>query len=627
MYKNIEDYGIIGNCRSCALVSDDANIEFCCLPNFDSNALFCSLLDEHKGGYFKITPRRGTYKSNQRYKVSTKGDPNKEEPNQTNILKTFFFNQAGNVVVTDFMPITIEQDRLNDVPAQGLKIVRKVKSLLGDHEMSLVLKPTPEFVQEKATIRQEEGRVVIEDGQYVYVLYTQYLPRIEDDCIYIDFELKSDEDTFFSLAQYEHTSLIPDVTKEEFHEIYRLTEEYWEWWMSKCNYSGKYTKEIQRSALALKLLTFRSTGAILAAATTSLPEKIGGPYNWDYRFTWLRDASFTLQAFIGLGYLEEAERFFKWLESVCLLSDTIPQIMYGIHGERDLEEHILDNLEGYKGSAPVRTGNAAAMQLQFDIFGEILQAVSVYIDEGAHIEPGMQSFVKKLVDYCCVYWKEKDASIWEGRSEYAHHTYSKLSCWVGIDKGIKIAKKINLDVNIAFWEKTKHEIKKDILENGYNEEMGTFIDTYGSDNIDASLLAISLVGFLPANDPKVLSTLEQVMQKLVIEWFVLRTSDQADELKQGEGAFFMPTLWLIDNLTLLGRTAEARVWLDKILHTSSPLGLYAEEFDPFAKVQLGNFPQAYTHLSLINSILMLESAIDRKAKIAVMQLGMQEISM
>ncbi|MBI2012078.1 glycoside hydrolase family 15 protein [Candidatus Daviesbacteria bacterium] len=596
MYKPISSYGIIGDCRSSALISDDGSIDFCCLPNFDSAAYFCSILDDRKGGFFKIAPKNGGYQTNQIYKGNT------------NILKTYFFNELGNVVVTDFMPITIEMDEKNYIPKFGLKIVRKVRALSGDHDMVLTLKLTPNWVLTKAKIEIKRGAVFFEDALYRLVLYTLYPPKIQNDTVTLNFKLKEKQDIFFGFSIYQKEDKIPKYSKDDFHKIYKETEAYWQWWISKCSYEGPYLEIIQRSALTLKLLFFESTGAIVAAPTTSLPEKIGGKFNWDYRYSWLRDASFTVYAFLGLGYVKEAERFIEWLEKVCLKKDAPPSIMYGLHGDEKFEEIELSNLSGYKNSKPVRLGNGAAHQKQFDIFGEVLTAIDLYINAGGDLNEAMKGFVKKLVNYCAIHWKEKDDGIWEGRGEEKHHTYSKLMCWAGVDRGIRIAKKLSIVADIKSWEKTKEEIKKDILENGFNKKINAFVDTYDSEIIDASCLNIPIVGFLPASDPKVLSTLNQVMQKLVIDWFVLRTSNEKDKLKKGEGAFFLSTFWLIDNLSLLGRVDEAKVWLNKITHDSTPLGLYAEELDPFTKEHLGNFPQAFTHLGLINSILNLHQA-------------------
>lgn len=607
-YKEISQYGVIGDCRSAALISDEASIDFCCLPNFDSGAYFCALLDAQKGGFFQIAPRTGKYKSNQRYKRSTKGVRGSGYQNQTNILKTFFFNHWGNVVVTDFMPLTIQMDQQDAVPKYGLKIVRKVKALRGTQPMRAVLKVTPDFARIKPTITQQPGTVCVDDGTHILVISSPYEATVKGDTITLDFDMAEHEEVYFGVSYYKKQDTPTYPTQKDMAVIYGETETYWEWWMSKCSYVGPYREIVQRSALALKLMIFEPTGSIVAALTTSLPEKLGGSFNWDYRFTWLRDASFTIYTFIGLGYLKEAERFMQWLEAVCLADSEMPKIMYGVHGEKQLDEQELPHLEGYMGSAPVRIGNEAAEQKQFDIFGEVLNSIYLYITAGGTLSDAMKGYVVRLVDYCCRHWSEPDAGIWENRGGYRHHTYSKLMCWTGVDRGIRIAEALSLKADVARWKQTKEEIKAELLEKGYNKKLGAFVDAYGSTFIDASLLNIPIVGMLPASDPRMLSTIDQVLQELEVNWFLLRTSDNVEWTKQGEGAFFLPTFWLIDNLSLQGRTAEAKVWLDKMIRDATPLGLYAEEYDPVSRIHLGNFPQAFTHLGLVNSILTLEQA-------------------
>lgn len=603
MYKSISDYGIIGNCRSCALVSDEGSIDWMCLPDFDSDAQFLNILDDEKGGFFKVTPI-GFYKSHQKYKENT------------NILKTYFFSQKGSISLTDFMPLSLEEDESGDVAEYGTKIVRLVKALKGSHEFELKLKLTPEYALGEVKIEVSDGKVVIQSQKHKYVLYKKHhrVTISSKKVISVKFRLNEGEQEFFSLDFWPLKTTPKNYTKGEINahlaRLYKKTTLFWQKWVKKCNYTGEYKPQIVRSALALKLLTYTPTGAILAAATTSLPEKIGGSLNWDYRYTWLRDASFTVYAFLGLGYVKEAERFIGWLEEVCAKeNDQILKIMYGIRGDEELHEKDLGYLKGYMKSKPVRIGNGASNQKQFDIFGEVLSAISLYVNYGGTISEPVKGFVKKLGDFCCAHWKEKDAGIWEARHGEKHNTYSKLMCWVGLDRGIRIANQLKLkNVDVKRWEATKQEIKEDILKKGYNQKLQSFVAYYGSDVLDTSTLNIPVVGFLAADDPKVLSTLDQVMQKLVVDWFVLRTSDTANKLQEGEGTFFLSTFWLVDCLSLLGRVDEAKVWLDRIIHYATPLGLYAEEFDPLTKSHLGNFPQAFTHLGLINSILNLNQA-------------------
>jgi GH15 family glucan-1,4-alpha-glucosidase len=597
MYRPLADYGIIGNCRSCALVSKTGSIDFCSLPDFDSEAFLLSLLDDDKGGYFKLTPT-GFYQTHQQYVENT------------NVLETIFFNHNGRVSLQDFMPVG-----KNNLPKEyGSKIIRLVKAVRGNHSFDLILKITPDFAREKILISKNKNQVLIRSLKYVWVLNKKHHNvTFKDNLITIKFDLKAGEQEFFSLSFYPVNAIIPSYTPDKINQHlaakYDRTIHFWQNWAARCRYEGVYRPQVIRSVLALKLLTFSPTGAIVAAATTSIPEKIGGGLNWDYRYTWLRDASFTLYAFLGLGYTEEANAFMDWLEKVCIKEGATLNIMYGIHGEEELKEKELPHLDGYMKSKPVRIGNGAAHQKQFDIFGEVLTAINLYINAGGELSEPMKGFVKKLVEYCCIHWKEKDAGIWEGRGEDQHHTYSKIMCWTGVDRGIRIAKSQKIrDVDFVKWEKTKTEIKDDILRHGYDKELGSFIAHYGSKSLDTSTLNIPMVGLLPANDPKMVATLDKVMTTLTIDWFVLRTSDTENKLQEGEGTFFLSTFWLIDCLSLLGQTDEARIWLEKVISIATPLGLYAEEYDPITKNHLGNFPQAFTHLGLINSVLNLTKA-------------------
>jgi GH15 family glucan-1,4-alpha-glucosidase len=596
MFKPLSEYGIIGNCRSIALVSDEGSVDFACLPNFDSAAYFCSILDDEIGGFFKIAPQ-GFFQTNQKYKPDT------------NILKTYFFNQNGSVSLTDFMPILRSQEESNSIPEYGIKIVRKITALKGDHKIDLVLKVTPDFAKEKAEIKKEGQSLILSCQETKLVLFGEIKKfKVDNNILTLTFDLKEGEEQFFGLGFYPSFAEYPEYTESHFKYLYKETELFWKEWISQCVYEGQYKDQVTRSALVLKLLTFNPTGAIVAAPTTSLPEKLGGDFNWDYRFTWLRDASFTVHAFLGLGFIKEAAEFMSWLERTCVKEGNGLKIMYGIHGEEELPEAELKHLKGYMNSAPVRTGNGAANQKQFDVYGEVLSAIEQFVEAGGVLSVPMQSFVRKLVDYCCTHWKEKDDGVWESRNGPEHNVFSKVMCWVGINCGLRIFEKLKIKNDFRYWKTTEDLIKEDVIKNGYNEKIQSFSAYYGSTAIDTSTLNIPLVGFLPANDQRVLSTLDQVMRNLVIDWFVVRTADEKDTLKAGEGTFFLSTFWLIDCLTMLGRFDEAKVWLDRIIHDATPLGLYAEEFDPHSKQHLGNFPQAYTHLGLINTVLSLEQA-------------------
>lgn len=605
MYKPISDYGLIGNCRSAALVSNEASIDFACFPDFDSPALFLKILDAQKGGFFKISPILKGVKTYQKY------------IKKTNIIETFFFNPFNSASVSDFMPLTKEQDNLNHIPEYGIKIIRLVKALKGDLNFKLEIKVTPDFAREKSQIKVLKDKVVFVDSKYQLTLHKKHHEvKKNKDMVIINFNLKQGEQEFFGLDFYKKETALMDIKKENINAFYAQaffeTLDFWKAWSSICTYKGEYASEVLRSALTLKLLTFTPTGGIIAAPTTSLPERLGGSLNWDYRFNWLRDSSFTIYALLGLGYLKEARRYMEWIESKCLKSireGSLIQVMYTVRGKEDLEEKTFDHLEGYMGSKPVRVGNGAREQKQFDIFGEVLIAINLYISSGGEISEGLKAFIKELVDYCCQHWREKDAGIWEPRYGYQHNTYSKLMCWAGIDRGIELAKRLKLkDVDLRYWEYEKELIREDILKNGFSEKLNSFVAFYDSSVLDTSTLNIPVVGFLPANDKRVLSTLEKIIENLEEGWFLKRTSDEKNKLQAGEGAFFLSTFWAVDSLSLSGRIHEAKNWLEKIISNATSLGLFAEEFNPNLKLHLGNFPQAFTHLGLINSVLNLRQA-------------------
>lgn len=599
MYTKLSDYGLIGNCRSSALVSKWGSIDWACLPDLDSDAYFCKILDDKKGGYFSIHPV-GFYQSSQIYKE------------KTNILKTDFFNHTGRLILTDYMPISRTQEEKGEIGEFGPKFCRRIKAKAGNHRVRLEIKVTPAFANETPQIEQAGKLLKFTTEKGVLLLSTQLSNlEISKNTVSAEFNLSEGQEKYFFLGFYNKDSIPTELDFESFKETYEETLSFWLWWAGLCRYSGIFQEQVIRSALTLKMLTFAPTGAVVAAPTTSLPEKIGGELNWDYRFVWLRDASFTMYAFLGLGYLKEAVEFMNWLTSTCLANKDQIQIMYGIRGEHNLKEKLLENLSGYEHSKPVRTGNSAFLQKQLDIFGEVLSCITLFINSGGQATQEMRELIVNLVETCLKEWGEKDAGIWEPRHGYQHHTYSKVMCWVALTHGLKLANKLKLPLDTNGIESKLVEIKNDILTQGYDQELGAFVEYYGSKTIDSSNLNIPLVGFLPPSDPKVISTLNVTLSQLTEDWFVYRTNDQADSLKEGEGAFFLSIFWLIDTLSILGRTKEASIWLEKLMYFGTPLGLYAEEFNPKTKEHLGNFPQAFTHLGLINSTLNLNKAIKR----------------
>jgi GH15 family glucan-1,4-alpha-glucosidase len=598
MSAKLSDYGFIGDCRTSALVSNKGSIDWLCLPDFDSDSIFCKILDQDKGGYFSISPV-GNYLSSQIYKENT------------NILKTDFFNYAGRVLLTDFMPISRETEHNRAIAEFGTKIIRRVKAKIGDHKLRLELRVTPGFAKGKVEARAGKNGVIFSfnNQKLIFQHSSELIVKIDQDRLVAEFELREGEEAFFDLSFYSGSSKVEVPTLNRLKEMYVETRDFWTWWAGLCTYRGHFEKQIVRSALALKLLTFNPTGAVIAAPTTSLPEKLGGGLNWDYRYVWLRDASFTMYALLGLGYLREAVDFMGWLEAVCLADEEDIQIMYGIRGERKLTERRLSHLAGFANSKPVRVGNEAYKQKQLDVYGETLVVISLFVQSGGKLSPEMKSLVKKLVDKCIDRWQEKDASIWEPRDGYQHFTYSKLMCWAGIDRGINLANRLKISAPLDSWEETKKEIEMDILTNGFDPELGAFVQSFESKTLDSSSFTVPILGFLPATDPRVAANFDTTSTHLNRNWFVYRSNDQKDALKQGEGAFFLSTFWAIDNLSAAGRVKEAKIWLEKMVSIATPLGLYAEMYDPILKEHLGNFPQAFTHLGLINSALNLNQAI------------------
>lgn len=596
MYVSIADYGLIGNCRSAALVSKWGSIDWACLPDFDSQAYFCKILDSKKGGYFDIHPL-GFYQSSQVYKKDS------------NILKTEFFNHYGRVLLTDFMPITKAQEEANEIPTYGQKFIRRIKSKVGNHKIRVEIKITPEYGSSSAKIIIKDNQVTFSNqDKYLILTAPESFFEVRKNILYCQFELKEGEERFFVLS-YQNDKNKIDFNTTFLKKLYQQTLNFWIWWVSLSRYEGIFRDQVIRSVLTLKLLTFNPTGAVIAAPTTSLPEKLRGDLNWDYRYVWLRDASFTMYSFLALGYLKEAMEFMNWLEKVCVRDGKNLQIMYGVRGEKNLKERKLTHLSGYENSTPVRIGNDAYKQGQIDVYGEVLTCINLYVSSGGKLSKNMKDLIILLVNSCSKIWKDKDSGIWEARGDSKHYIYSKLMCWVGINRGINLSEKLNLEVDISKWTAIETEIKNDIIKNGFDKKLNSFVESYGSKIIDSSNLNIPLVGFLPANDPRVLSTLDITLSKLTKDWFVYRNNSDTDNLKSGEGAFFLSTFWVIDSLSVLGRVKEAKIWLEKIIHISTPLGLYAEMFDPLTKEHIGNFPQAFTHLGLINSTLNLNKAL------------------
>ena len=580
------NYGIIGNCKSSALINEDSSIDWSCLPQFDSPSVFGKILDDQNGGAFKIECD-DSYQITQKYL------------NKTAILLTQFNNGTDAFQLLDFMP-RFQKD--NGVYYAPPEINRLVKWIKGSPSLKVLYDPQLEYAQgeTKNYIKDDFIISVVDDKRYDSLsLYTD----LDKASVLNGDEIKLDQDCFFKISYNEKIKPfnIQDV-KFEFEK----TKVYWLNWCFKTpTFDNPYNEEILRSAITLKLLTFEKTGAVLAAATTSLPETIGEERNWDYRFCWIRDASMVIKVITKLGHLKIVKKFIDFIIDLIPDKDEKLQIMYGISGEKMLTEKTLDHLSGYQGSKPVRIGNAAFIQKQNDIYGILMDAIHFqiekYIEETDKHEE-LWSIVKSIIWVVEHNWKEADKGIWEFRKEDRHFTFSKLLCWVAVDRAIKISDIIQSGKSAKKWETLRTEINDDILKNAWNEEVQAFTQSYGTKHLDASVLLMEPYGFIGANDPKYVKTVKAIEKDLSHEGLLFRYKND-DDFGTPSSSFTVCTFWFINSLYKIGEEDKSRAMFDQLLSYSNHLGLFSEDIDFKSKRLLGNFPQAYSHLALIDTAL------------------------
>ena len=590
MYRNISDYGLIGDMRSAALVSIDGSIDYCSLPWFDSPTLFASLLDDKKGGFFCITPS-ATFTSSREYVTGT------------NILACTFTTNEGHATLHDFMPV--ENSLLPERP-QGIHRCLRVDS--GSMEFVLTLAPRPGYGVQKPVIVKEGGRFSVTGvTPSLYLMLTTCAWKAEglgSDTLTLTFTLRQGESAHFDLV------LTPFDPDETLSCPFDSTKKYWEEWLQvcmggRCTWIGEFTPLVHRSLLALKLLTFQPTGAIAAAVTTSLPESIGGDRNWDYRFTWLRDASFTLKALFSLGHINEADRFIRWLHHIYRKTGSRNlQIMYSIQGEHVIEEKTLTHLSGYRNSSPVRTGNAARGQNQWDIYGEVMDAALRLSDYAGKIDDDLWPFFRDICEMAMENWRKPDDGIWEVRNGPHHFVYSKVMCWVALDRGITIAGRFGFEAPLERWSAEREAIKNEVIARGFSSRSNCFVQRYDTELLDASLLLLPLVNFLPISDSRIQGTIEACRTHLLQNGFVRRYVAD-DGLEGKEGGFVLCNFWLIECLALSGKIEAAEKLLAVTMRASNDLGLFSEEYDPHRGEMLGNFPQAFSHIGYINAVSAL----------------------
>ena len=602
-YQPIENYGIIGNMHTVALVGINGSIDWFCCPNFDSPSVFAAILDDKKGGYFKIAPATTGLTQKQMYWP------------ETNVLVTRFLSADGVAEVIDFMPVGQGGGRH--------QLIRRVNVVRGTMAFRMECYPAFNYARDQHETQITSAGVSFRSEKTGLLLATGVPITQADKGAVSEFTLHEGQTASFSLQETVPGSNSPIPPSEtEADELFRDTVGYWRRWLSKCSYKGRWREMVERSALVLKLLTYEPTGSIVAAPTCSLPEELGGERNWDYRYTWIRDSAFTVYAMLRIGFTDEASRFMAWIEDRCheLRPDGSLQIMYGIDGRHELTEETLDHLEGYRGSSPVRIGNSAYDQLQLDIYGELMDAVYLYNKYGTPISYDFWTHLRQLINWVCDNWSSPDEGIWEVRGGKQHFVYSKLMCWVAIDRAIRLVDKRSFPADRERWRKVRDQIYEEIMERGWNPQRQAFVQAYGSDALDASNLIMSLVFFLSPTDPRMISTLNAINRSpdkggLVSNSLVYRydTDITLDGVPGSEGTFNICSFWLVEAMTRAARTDrsrldDARLMFEKMLSYANHVGLYAEETGHSGE-GLGNFPQAFTHFALISAAFNLDRAL------------------
>lgn len=597
-YKPIDAYGVIGDLHTSALVGLDGSIDWCCLPRFDSPSVFAGILDDGIGGAFQVAPAE-RHSSEQRYIPST------------NVLVTSFECDSGAIVeVTDFMPAGEVGGR------RFAEVHRRVRCLRRPADVCVRFIPRFDYAQSSTTVHARRHGVLAtdsEDDVLALAAPADLFWHLDNGGAVATLRLNAGEQAWLVL-RWDDDEVHP-VAEYESEEKLRRTIAYWDQWSSRIRYRGPYKAAVERSALALKLLCYEPTGAIIAAPTTSLPTWIGGVRNWDYRFSWLRDSSFILYSLHTLGQYDEADQFMAFLKRLARKSSGAHlQIMYGIDGRRDLPEVSLDHLEGHRGSRPVRVGNGAYQQVQLDVYGEVLDTAWLWARHH-EVNEGTWLTLRRLVEWVADNWRQPDSGIWEVRAEPRHYVFSKVMCWVALDRGIRIAKKFGLDARLERWVAERAAIHADVMENGWSETLGSFIQAYGVEELDASNLAIPMVRFLPRDDPRVRSTVRAIQAGLTSRDHELVYRYKNDDGIAGvEGVWSICTFWLAQALALIGELDEGERIFRHMLEHANHLGLFSEQLDPETGEFLGNFPQGFTHIALINCAHVLDRLRTRGLK-------------
>ncbi len=579
MAQRIEDYALIGDCYTAALVGRNGSIDWLCLPRFDSGACFAALLGGPEHGRWLLAPQGDAQRVARRYR------------DDTLVLETDFETAEGAVRVTDCMSIGSDEPTL----------IRTVEGLQGTVPMRGELVIRFDYGASVPWVRSVEGGITAVAGPDSVLVHSDVPLRGENLTTCSDFTVSAGQKFRFVMMWHPFQAPLPQ--KIDADESVRATEKWWREWSARCTYRGPWREQVLRSLIVLKALTYAPTGGIVAAVTTSLPEKIGGVRNWDYRYCWVRDATFTLDALMSGGYVDEACAWREWLLRAVAGTPDQLNIMYGVGGERRLTELELDWLPGYENARPVRIGNAAHTQFQLDVFGEVMDAMDLAFRTGVAPEDDAWGLQRAMLKHLESVWQEPDEGIWEVRGPRRHFTHSKVMAWTAFDRGVKAAERCGDQENAARWGDIRDAIHREVCRLGYDPKRNSFVQYYGAEELDASLLMLPLVGFLPPSDRRIRGTVEAIQRELMFDGFVLRypTTKAVDGLPPGEAAFLACTFWLADCLAVIGCPEEARQVYQRLLDLRNDVGLLAEEYDPVAKRFLGNFPQAFSHVGLINT--------------------------
>jgi GH15 family glucan-1,4-alpha-glucosidase len=609
-YQPIENYGIIGNMRTAALVGMNGSIDWYCFPNFDSPSVFGAILDDQKGGRFQIAPVAEGLKSRQFYWPST------------NILVTRFLHADGITEIEDFMPVGLPPE------SKWYHVLyRRVRCVRGTVKVRMICQPAFDYGRESHEVKfHESGATFRSSKQNLHLCCGESLRQGEDGSVVAEFELEEGKSHVFTVSDEVSGQAPCPASEREGEELFQQTVKYWHRWLAHSTYRGRWRERVERSALALKLLTFEPTGAIIAAPTTSLPEVIGGPRNWDYRYAWLRDAAFTVYAFVRIGFTEEAAGFVSWMRNYVAKytrpGEKIPAL-FSIYGNPELPEQELKHWEGYKKSGPVRIGNGAYTQYQGDVYGELMDALYLYNKYVLPISYDFWTRIRDRLDWVCENWQNPDEGIWEMRNRQEHFVYSKLMSWVALDRGVRLADKRSFPANRERWVGDRDKIYEEVMRCGWNEKRRAFTQFYGSEDLDASVLIMPLVFFMAPSDPRMLNTIRAIMKNprqggLVSDGLVYRYPPESriDGLPGEEGTFNMCSFWLVEAMTRAGMADsemldQARLLFERMLGYANHLGLYAEQTSSTGEA-LGNFPQAFTHLALISAAFNLDRTLDKK---------------